>query len=157
MFYNYSYFEEETTPKDEHVEEEIEILLEQINNEKRKVMADLYNEKIRIDPEEREKEGKTINDLTCENHETRYNSFIQFSRNKKINTEIRNGDWALLTVNNTDIIDKRCKIHRITSNSVSIRTEEKIPKFSKKNTAKIDLMLNETTFRRWGKKFTEFK
>lgn len=66
MFYNYSYFEEETTPKDEHVEEEIEILLEQINNEKRKVMADLYNEKIRIDPEEREKEGKTINDLTCE-------------------------------------------------------------------------------------------
>lgn len=45
MFYNYSYFEEETTPKDEHVEEEIEILLEQINNEKRKVMADLYNEK----------------------------------------------------------------------------------------------------------------
>lgn len=151
MFYNYSYFEEETTPKDEHVEEEIEILLEQINNEKRKVMADLYNEKIRIDPEEREKEGKTINDLTCENHETRYNSFIQFSRNKKINTEIRNGDWALLTVNNTDIIDKRCKIHRITSNSVSIRTEEKIPKFSKKNTAKIDLMLNETTFRRWEK------
>lgn len=62
MFYNYSYFEEETTPIDEHVEEEIEILLEQINNEKRKVMADLYNEKIRIDPKEREKEGKTIND-----------------------------------------------------------------------------------------------
>ena len=140
MFYNYSYFEEEITPKDEHVEEEIEILLEQINNEKS-----------RIDPEEREKEGKTINDLTCEIHETRHNSFIQFSRNKKINTEIRNGDLVLLTVNNTDIIDRRCKIHRITSNSVSIVTEDKIPKFSKRNTAKIDLMLNETTFRRWEK------
>ena len=151
MFYNYLDLEEETTPDDEYVDEEIEILLEQINNEKIKVMADLYNEKNLIDPEEREKEGKTINDLICENHETRHNSFIQFSRNKNINTEIRNGDLALLTVNNTDIIDKRCKIHRINSNSVSIVTEEKIPKFSKRNTAKIDLMLNETTFRRWEK------
>lgn len=151
MFYNYLDLEEETTPDDEYVDEEIEILLEQINNEKIKVMADLYNEKNLIDSEEREKEGKTINDLICENHETKHNSFIQFSRSKNINTEIRNGDLALLTVNNTDIIDKRCKIYSITSNSVSIVTEEKIPKFSKRNTAKIDLMLNETTFRRWEK------
>lgn len=149
MFYNYLDFEEENTPKDEYVEQEIETLLEQINNEKIKVIADLYNEKNLIDPQEREKEGKTINDLICETHETRNVSFIQFSRNKKINTEIRNGDLALLTVNNTDIIDKRCKIYRITSNSVSIVTEEKIPKFTKTNTAKIDLMINETTFRRW--------
>lgn len=151
MFFNYLDLEKETTPDDEFVDEEIEILLGQINNEKIKVMADLYTEKNLIDPEEREKEGKTINDLICANHETRHNSFIQFSRNKNINTEIRNGDLALLTVNNTNIIDKRCKIYSITSNSVSIVTEEKIPKFSKRNTAKIDLMLNEITFRRWEK------
>ena len=149
MIYNFYDIEEEFPPKDKFVEEEIKTLLKQIESEKNVVKANMYNEKNQMDAEEREKEGRTINNLICENIERKNNSFFKFSRNEKIKTEMKKGDLALLTINNTDIIDKMCNIHEISHNSVSIITKEKIPKFNKNNTAKIDLMLNETTFRRW--------
>ena len=151
MIYNYYNLEEEFAPKDEFIEKEIKTLLKQIESEKNVVKANMYSERNQMDSEEREKEGRTINNLICENIERRNNSFFKFSRNEKIKTEMKKGDLVLLTINNTDIIDKMCNIHEISSNSVSIITEEKIPKFNKNNLAKIDLMLNETTFRRWEK------
>ena len=55
MIYNY-YDYEENAPKDEFVEKEIKVLLEQINNEKRKVIADMYTEKNQMDVKIRENE-----------------------------------------------------------------------------------------------------
>lgn len=151
MIYNYYDFEEEYAPKDDSIKKEIKTLLEQIENERNLVKANMYTEKNEMDVEEREREGRTINNLIYEKFERKNRVFIKFSRNKKIKTEIKKGDLVLLTINNTEIIDKMCHIHEISSDSVTIISKEKIPKLNKNNTAKIDLILNETTFRRWEK------
>ena len=148
MIYNYYDFEE-NAPKDEFVEEEIKTLLEQIKSEKIIVTANMYNEKTLMDAEEREKEGRAINNLAfSEKRGTKYYTCLKFTRKGKIRTEIKKGDLCLLTINDEEI---NCEIHDITFNSVIVCTEEKIPKVSKNSTAKIDLILNETTFRRWEK------
>ena len=52
---------------------------------------------------------------------------------------------------NTEINNMNCKVKEIDSHSITILTEEKIPKFNKNNPARIDLIINETTFSRWEK------
>lgn len=148
MIYNYYDFEEKI-PKDEFVEKEIKTLLEQIKSEKIIVKANMYNEKTLMDDEEREREGRAINNLVfSEKRGKKYYTCLKFTRKEKIRTEIKKGDLCLLSINDKEI---NCEIHDITFNSVIVCTEEKIPKISKNNTAKIDLILNETTFRRWEK------
>ena len=148
MIYNYYDFKEKT-PNDESVEEEIETLLEQIKSEKIIVKANMYNEKTLMDDEEREREGRAINNLVfSEKHGNKYYTCIKFTRKEKIKTEIKKGDLCLLSINDKEI---NCEIQDISFNSVVVCTEERIPKVNKNNTAKIDLILNETTFRRWEK------
>ena len=148
MIYNYYDFKEKT-PKDESVEEEIETLLEQIKSEKIIVKANMYNEKTLMDDEEREKEGRAINNLAfTEKRGNKYQTCLKFTRKERIRSEIKKGDLCLLTINDKEI---NCEIQDITFNSVVVCTEERIPKVSKNNIAKIDLILNETTFRRWEK------
>ena len=146
MTYNYYDFEEKNA-LDEEVEEEIKILLKQIENEKRKVKADMYTEKTIMSSEEREKEGRAINNLIfVERLKIKYLTCLKFTRKEKIRTEIKKGDFGLLTINDEEI---NCQIHDISFNSLSIVTGEKVPRLRKNDTAKIDLILNETTFRRW--------
>ena len=133
---------EEDTPK-EIIETKIENLLEQIKMEKYKVVGDMYSERNQMDAKEREKEGKTINNLKCEIHKKYY---IKFLRKDKITTEIKNGDYCLLTVNGKEI---NCWVKEISSHSISVSIEEKIPRVSKNKTAKIDLILHSITFNRW--------
>ena len=132
---------EEDTPK-EIIETKIENLLEQIKMEKYKVVGDMYSERNQMDAKEREKEGKTINNLKCEIHKKYY---IKFLRKDKITTEIKNGDYCLLTVNGKEI---NCWVKEISSHSISVSIEEKIPRVSKNKTAKIDLILHSITFNR---------
>ena len=164
MIYNY-YDYEEKTPEDEFIKEEIDTLLEQIELEKTVVKINMYNEKTLMDSKERENEGRAINNLVfSEKRGGKYYTFLKFTRKEKIRTEIKKGDLCLLTINDKEI---NCEIHEMTFNSVIVYTDEKLPKISKNNTAKIDLMLNETTFRRWetnlrnlnekGKKALKFK
>lgn len=115
---------EEDTPK-EIIETKIENLLEQIKMEKYKVVGDMYSERNQMDAKEREKEGKTINNLKCEIHKKYY---IKFLRKDKITTEIKNGDYCLLTVNGKEI---NCWVKEISSHSISVSIEEKIPRVSK--------------------------
>ena len=146
----YSYYNlEENLHKDEDVKEEIENLLEQIELEKKIVKANMITEKTQMDPKEREREGRAINNLVfSEKRGRRYSTGLKFTRKEKIRTEIKKGDLCVLTINDEEI---NCEIGNITSNSVIVYTDEKIPKLVKNNIAKIDLMLNETTFRRWEK------
>lgn len=146
MIYNY-YNLEEDVPKDEFVDNVIEELLKQIQDEKKIVTANMYTEKTQMDSKEREHEGRAINNLVfCEKRGRKYYTCLKFSRKERIKTEIKKGDLCLLTVNDKEI---NCEINDINSNSVIVCTGEKIPKIRKNDLAKIDLMLNETTFRRW--------
>lgn len=145
---DYNDFEEHTSV-DELVEKEIETLLELIKYERMTTMSNMYSEKNTISSEEREKLGRTITNLKCELHTGKYRNHLKFSRPEKINTEMKNGDIGVLTITNTSIKDINCKIAHIDSNSITIYTEEKIKKFNKNNLARIDLIINETTFDRW--------
>ena len=53
---------------DKSVEEEINKFLELIEAEKNIVQAKMFSEKNTMLPEEREKEGRTITNLKCDNH-----------------------------------------------------------------------------------------
>ena len=140
----YNYYElEENNPRNEFVETEIKNLLELIKLEKYQIVVDMYSERNQMDAEEREKEGKTINNLKCDIHKKYY---LKFSRKEKIKTEIKKGAYCLLSVNDKEI---NCWVREITSHSISVSLEEKIRKFSKNKTAKIDLILNDVTFNRW--------
>ena len=140
----YNYYElEENNPRNEFVETEIKNLLELIKLEKYQIVVDMYSERNQMDAEEREKEGKTINNLKCEIHKKYY---LKFSRKEKIKTEIKKGAYCLLSVNDKEI---NCWVREITPHSISVSLEEKIRKFSKNKTAKIDLILNDVTFNRW--------
>ena len=140
----YNYYElEENNPRNEFVETEIKNLLELIKLEKYQIVVDMYSERNQMDAEEREKEGKTIINLKCEIHKKYY---LKFSRKEKIKTEIKKGAYCLLSVNDKEI---NCWVREITSHSISVSLEEKIRKFSKNKTAKIDLILNDVTFNRW--------
>lgn len=146
MTHNYDNFEEKNALEEE-VEEEIKTLLKQIKNEKIKVQADMYTEKTKMSSKEREKEGRAINNLVlAESRKIKYLTYLKFIRKEKIRTEIKKGDLALLTINGEEI---NCQIDDISFNSVSIVTGEKVPRLRKNNPAKIDFILNETTFRRW--------
>ena len=134
---------------DKSVEEEIDKFLGLIEAEKIIVQAKMFSEKNTMLPEEREKEGRTITNLKCDNHTGKYRNQLKFSRVEKINTEIKKGDICVVTISNTDIQDMNCKIKEIDSNSITVLTEEKIKKFNKNNPARIDLIINETTFHRW--------
>lgn len=148
MIYNYSDFEE-NTPKDELVKEEIETLLKHVELEKTIVKINMYNERTLMEAEEREKEGRAINNLALyEKRRGKHYTCLKFTRKERIRTEIKKGDLCLLTINDEEI---NCEVNDINSNSVIVCTDEKLPKVSKNNTAKLDLMLNETTFRRWEK------
>ena len=145
---NYYDFKEKT-PNDRIVEEEIETLLNEIKIERKAVKVMMYNEKNQMDAEEREKEGRAINNLIFSKKLRKKQNNYQFTRKEKIRTEIKKGDICLLTIKDEEI---NCKIQDMTFDSVTVLTEKKIPKVSKKNaTAKIDLILNETTFKRWEK------
>ena len=136
----------------ESVENEIDELLGLIKTEKMTVQAKMVSEATTLPPKEREKEGRAINNLKCEEHRTgKYNNLLIFSRAKKIKTDIKRGDICVLTIPNTEINNINCKVKEIDSHSIIILTEEKIPKFNENNPARIDLIINETTFSRWEK------
>ena len=151
----------------ESIENVIDELLGLIESEKNTVKAKMVSEITTLSSEEREKEGRTINNLKCEIHTGKYRNILEFSRAKKINTDIKKGDKCVVTITNTDIKNINCKIKEIDSNSITIQAKEKIPNFSKNNLARIDLIINETTFSRWernlihlnekGKKALKFK
>ena len=130
----------------ESIENVIDELLGLIKAEKNTVKARMVSEVTTMPSEEREKEGRTINNLKCEIHK---GNLLRFSKTKKIKTDIKRGDICVVTITSTDIKDMNCKIKEIDSNSITILTEEKIPNFSKNNLARIDLIINETTFSRW--------
>ena len=165
-YYDYD-LDEFSRIEDESVENEVDELLGLIKAEKNTVKARMVSEVTTMPSEEREKEGRTINNLKCEIHTGKYRNILEFSRAKKINTDIKKGDKCVVTITNTDIKNINCKIKEIDSNSITILTEEKIPNFSKNNLARIDLIINETTFSRWernlihlnekGKKALKFK
>ena len=134
---------------DEPIKNEVSELLKLIESEKIIVKAKMFSEVNTIPSEEREKEGHTINNLNCDNHTGKSGNILKFSRTEKINTSIKNGDKCIVTIKNTDIKDINCIIKEITSNSITILAEEKIPRFSKRNLARVDLIINETTFSRW--------
>ena len=138
-----------TRYEDESLENEIDELLELIKAEKIIVRARMFSEVNTTLPEEREKERITITNLKCDNHTGRYRNLLKFSRAEKIKTDIKTGDVCIVTITNTDIEHENCKVKEIDSNSITIITEEKIPKFNKNNLARIDLIINETTFHRW--------
>lgn len=111
---------------DKSVEEEIDKFLGLIEAEKIIVQAKMFSEKNTMLPKEREKEGRTITYLKCDNHTGKYRNQLKFSRVEKINTEIKKGDICVVTISNTDIQDMNCKIKEIDSNSITVLTEEKI-------------------------------
>ncbi len=120
----YSYYNlEENLHKDEDVKEEIENLLEQIELEKKIVKANMITEKTQMDPKDREREGRAINNLVfSEKRGRRYSTGLKFTRKEKIRTEIKKGDLCVLTINDEEI---NCEIGNITSNSVIVYTDEK--------------------------------
>lgn len=130
----------------ESIKNEVDELLGLIESEKITVKGKMVSEVTTMSSEEREKEGRTINNLKCEINKRNY---LRFSRTKKIKSDIKRDDICVVTITNTDIKDMNCKIKEIDSNSITIQTEEKIPRFSKRNLARIDLIINETTFSRW--------
>lgn len=153
--------------KDKSTENEVNKLLGLIKAEKITVQAKMFSEANTMLPEDREIEGKAINNLKCEIHTGKYGNHLKFSRTEKIKTDIKLRDLCVVTITNTDINNINCKIKEIDSNSITILAEEKIPNFSKNNLARIDLIINETTFSRWernlihlnkkGKKALKFK
>lgn len=125
---NYYDFKEKT-PNDRIVEEEIETLLNEIKIERKAVKVMMYNEKNQMDAEEREKEGRAINNLIFSKKLRKKQNNYQFTRKEKIRTEIKKGDICLLTIKDEEI---NCKIQDMTFDSVTVLTEKKFLKLVKK-------------------------
>ena len=97
------YYEDELEEFQRHeyesIENEIDELLGWINAEKMTVQAKMISEATTMHPKEREKEGRAITNLKCEEHRTgKYTDLLKFSRAKKIKTDIKMGDVCVLTI-----------------------------------------------------------
>lgn len=134
---------------EQKVENEIDELLKLINSEKQRMIAEQITEITTTEPLEREKEGKTINNLKFEQYIGKHKRQLKFSRTEEIRTEIKKGSECVLTIIETNIKNKNCKIKEINQNSITIIIEEKIGTFDKNKLAQIDFIINETTLHRW--------
>lgn len=103
----------------------------------------------KLSGKERELFGRAILDLKGTKKESKFHLFIvKFWRRKPIETEIKTGDVVLVSKGNPLKSDLLGTVTQITERTITVAFENKPPAWVYKNGVRIDLYVNDITFKR---------
>jgi predicted DNA helicase len=102
-----------------------------------------------LSPSEREFFGRAILKLHGRYLEEKFHfHLVRFSRNKRIDTEISNGDVVLISFKDPLKSDLTGTVYEIKQHYITVAFENPPPKWALKEQVRIDLYINDITFKR---------
>jgi len=131
------------------VHEYVERFKKLINEERKAEIAAQEAEIKRLSGKERELLGRAILNLKGAKAGTKFHLYlVKFWRRKSIDTEISTGDVVLVSKGNPLKSDLIGTVVRITEKTITVAFENKPPKWVYKPGVRIDLYVNDITFKR---------
>lgn len=127
----------------------IEKLITLINYEREEEINVMINEIKKMSAYEREEKGRAINGMKGKKLKKELGlTIVQYGRKKAINTEISVGDVVLVSTTNPLSSQLTGTVTEKGSKYIKLAFESKIPRWAIKNKVRLDLYVNDITFRR---------
>jgi len=131
------------------VHEYVERLKSLINAERKAEMQAQQAEIRRLSGKERELLGRAVLNLKGSRAGSKFHLYlVKFSRRKSIDTEISTGDVVLVSRGNPLKSDLLGTVLKVTERSITVAFENKPPSWVYKHGVRIDLYVNDVTFKR---------
>lgn len=127
----------------------IERLIELINFEREEEISTMINEIIHMTAHEREYIGRAINGMSGKKMGKELNlNIVQYGRSKSFNTEINVGDIVLISTDNPLKSNLTATVTEKGNKYIKLAFDCKVPNWAIKKKVRIDLYVNDITFRR---------
>ena len=127
----------------------IEKLIELINFEREEEINLMINEIKKMSAIEREQKGRAINGMQGKKLGKELGeTIVQYGRSKAINTEISVGDVVLVSTNNPLSSQLTGTVTEKGTKYIKLAFDSKIPRWALKKKVRLDLYVNDVTFRR---------